>query len=1167
MLAEHYKEVRSCFLSQYGLHGAGDEKMNDVKERIVYQMKTMNGITNELKGKKARRNWQTRCGGFLLGVVAAWSAAYDNPALAVVTSGTVGNEQVVTPISGTNNYSLDQLGQRTTVTDTANFFGGTVGINNHFDSVRGITNFYGGSGDATIAGGEIWLVAGEDEGEGSLNIKSGAVLNIGSRTAAGGMTDIVGGTVNVESGGRLNIYSEDAGTKLNIYGTGLVEVNGSSLFWTQLTLNGGTLRLTGGSKDDTLGFMGIKGTGGTIDTNGYDLTIDGGFDTGFDLVKAGGGTLYISTLVTIGNDTGTRTIDEGTLRFQTENNLGTGRIIFTGSSSKNATLYKDVETFANTSDFLNDITVSGLNSVGTFFIASTAEATDYTGRGADSLHYLGNLTGEGMFVKSGGATMYLGAFDNGVWDTATVKNSQFMGDFKVDGGTVVAGDAEGIGMNSGSYDLVIGKGMYVADYNGTLSRNVILTNADDNGTLYGIGLGMGRSLAVAGIVSGTGNLVKHGEGALFLVNENNSYRGRTVIDDGILSVASGDHLGDTSALHIGVSNDASKIPVFRTTADATIRPDIVLNNANSTILISNGNTTTATGNISGNGNLHLTTTDATGTDATLHLKGNGEALVGEFYIDSGTLMIDNAVNVNRKTIHLGDATGSSPNTNAALRVGNGNNVALTNAIELAPNATVPGGIAVNTLMVDAGSALTLSGPIHNAGYGSGGTQPADLYKRGAGTLTLAPASANTFTGTMFLDEGTLIAGKANVLQNANGLTMKARTYFDMSAGGGSQTIKNLTAAQGASAADKARINIGANTLTLNSTNNRSEFHGIVYGNGTIVKTGGDSTVQSLGFYLSDAIMFNGNIDVQAGTLAANTDVYATSLTGNAGTFFDIADNTFTITTNGDAAYGGTFVSSVTTPAGSGTFVKAGSGTFTTAFTGASGANAFNGSVKIQQGNLNIKGDWTMLGGEDNTLTFTIDNLVGAAPSVIDVQGTNGRKGTVTIGGGDADDDSSTVALKVDIKDGASWQLKAGEHTVGLIQGSAASDYTNLVADNTTGSLFYGIGKREDVGSDYKNLLVVADVTGIGGVADSHNAREAGNNLDGIRSGTAVPDGLGELIQSIWAYGGTDIRESNRSTKIANINAMLTSLSGDTMANAMYIGLNRPWRTPFDRLNL
>ncbi len=35
-------------------------------------MKTMNGFTNELLVKKAKRNWRTRCGAFLLAVLASW---------------------------------------------------------------------------------------------------------------------------------------------------------------------------------------------------------------------------------------------------------------------------------------------------------------------------------------------------------------------------------------------------------------------------------------------------------------------------------------------------------------------------------------------------------------------------------------------------------------------------------------------------------------------------------------------------------------------------------------------------------------------------------------------------------------------------------------------------------------------------------------------------------------------------------------------------------------------------------------------------------------------------------------------------------------------------------------------------------------------------------------
>ena len=119
-----------------------------------------------------------------------------------------------------------------------------------------------------------------DEAANSLTLSNGATIVIepgASLTVTGSVTLSSAATVDVESGGTLVL-------------SGLADGSGAA----GVTLDGGTLEATGGFTSAVPIVIGAGG--GTVDTNGYDVTLDGSLsgDSTSTLIKMGAGTLTLS---------------------------------------------------------------------------------------------------------------------------------------------------------------------------------------------------------------------------------------------------------------------------------------------------------------------------------------------------------------------------------------------------------------------------------------------------------------------------------------------------------------------------------------------------------------------------------------------------------------------------------------------------------------------------------------------------------------------------------------------------------------------------------------------------------------------------------------------------------------------------------------------------------
>ena len=372
-------------------------------------------------------------------------------------------------------------------------------------------------------------------------------------------------------------------------------------------------------------------------------------------------------------------------------------------------------------------------------------------------------------------------------------------------------------------------------------------------------------------------------------------------------------------------------------------------------------------------------------DATTALKlganqawtGNGSGLVDVRSILSGnaialtkngtfTLQLSNAntftggLTVNAGTVQFGNNAGAGTGTlilngGTILAVGAGRNLA--NAITVGGDFTIGG---TTNLMLSGAISLggtnrtitvTSTASATNSGIISG---TAGFSKAGSGTLVMAGASANTFTGGLTISNGTIQLGSANRIVDLNSVTNYGGTLdlnnfnesisnLTMTAGTvmtGTGTLTNggtiTTVASASVATISGKLNLnGANTsFNIADGGAGSDLTiSAVITNGTITKIGAGLLT------LSGANTWTGNLTNTAGTVSisadsnlgnTNNDVVFNGGTLNlSGTFTNAASRVYILNSGGgvlDVNSGVTNTLAATNQiSGSGLLTKTGSG--------------------------------------------------------------------------------------------------------------------------------------------------------------------------------------------------------------------------------------------------
>ncbi len=379
------------------------------------------------------------------------------------------------------------------------------------------------------------------------------------------------------------------------------------------------------------------------------------------------------------------------------------------------------------------------------------------------------------------------------------------------------------------------------------------TVASDVGTLDTDG----HDVAMSGVISGAGGLMKSGTGTVTLSGVN-TYTGGTTLTAGTLAAASDNNLGGASG---GLTFNGGTLQVMGTSWTSTNRA-VSLQAGGGTFDIEDAaNNFAVTQGVAGAGGL---TKSGSGT---LTLSG-ANSYTGATTVSAGTLVVAN------------DNTGGGTTTvdvGQDFQIGTGG-----------VSGSLAGDIVNNgTLVVDRSNAFDLANVISGTG---------SLTKNGAGTLTLS--GVNSYTGGTTVSAGILTLTGDNT--GGGTTTVDAGAVLQIGTGGTSGNLAGDIANNGALVVNRSdALNLanaisgagslmksGAGTLTLSGANSYTGATTVSAGTLTQGAAGGFSTASSRYDVDTDGTLDLGGFDTMlaalynAGTINMNVGAAGSTLMVN-----------------------------------------------------------------------------------------------------------------------------------------------------------------------------------------------------------------------------------------------------------------------------------------------
>lgn len=865
---------------------------------------TLNGVINSVSGTAivnitAPNVTVTTLSGGTLNVGAARGTASSVPVSIVTANG--GSIRVNT----TGNLTVSAVGS--TAAKSLNVAGGSLNLQAAL-TVNGTLTMSGGSiAGSSVSATRFSLSAGTIDadllGTGALTKTGAGTLTLnGAANNYTGATTVSAGTMVIGSAGRL-----PSGQALTVNG-GTLDLGGTSASLTTVTVSRGAI-----SNGDISASSTYSVTGGTINAN---------LGGAAALTKTGAGK---AILTGANNYSGTTTVSAGTLEVSASslpsNVLNNGVLTFNQSTSETySAVINGRGRLTKTGDGTLTLTGANVYTGGTTISGGTLAVSDGT---------LPLPSGRTTIVNN--ATL---SFDNSTGSVVT-----FAAPISGSGSFVKTGPGSVALSGANTYR----GGTTVAD--GALAgtprslRGAILNNGIvvfDTSSLSG---------TQSGAITGTGSLVKQGNGTLTLTGAN-SYAGGTTVDGGTLSGSSTSLQGDIAAI--------SGVVQFNQTAAGTYAGNI--SGAGSLIKLGAGALTlTGTSTYSGG------TTVTSGT-----LQGNSSNLQGAI-VNNATVVFDQAV--------AGEYAGVMSGRGRLTKSGNGT-LTLSAGNQYTGGTTVSGGFLAGTVNTVQGNIVNNAhvqltedgtGTYRGAMSGTGVFQ-----KLGDGTLTLT--GRNSYRGGTTVVAGTLAGSTLSVQGN---ITNDGAVQFEQTTtgtysgvmsgsgqlvkvGSGQLTLSGANTYSGGTLVNSGTLvgnaaslqgDIVNGTVVTFNQSGTGTYAGVMSGLGSLIKSGSGTLV------LGGINTYTGDTTVSAGTLQGDTS----SLQGN------IANNaqvTFNQATTG--TYAGLMF-------GSGRLQKTGAGTLSLL-----SANTYRGTTTLSSGGLYIEG-----------------NQAGATGALTVAQGaTLGGKGTI-----------------------------------------------------------------------------------------------------------------------------------------------------------------------------
>ncbi|NGX29133.1 MAG: hypothetical protein K940chlam1_01330, partial [Candidatus Anoxychlamydiales bacterium] len=563
-------------------------------------------------------------------------------------------------------------------------------------------------------------------GDGNTELNDNS-LTINQTVAAQTYAGIISGTGGIEKAGGNNLIFQAASAHLYFGDTtisdGFLILNspGSSIAASSsvsLTSGSATLTVPLGIGDKAI--KTLSGSG-SVALNGNDLTITqnspgilsgtiGGASS--SIIKEGSGQLTFSGA---NGYSGSTTINEGSIELS----LASGSISASSQVTINAgSLDIEANAGAKSINILNGLAPSNINlNNNVLTIDQGVTAGIYSG-------VITSSNSSGGIIKQGVADLTLGGTNTYTGPTTITGDSL----------TLPQTAASSIASSSSVSIAAVGSLILATGGAGPLTKTI-----QDLGGAVGSTISMNdNTLAItqnsasifAGIISGTGGIIKQGTNNLTFTNTNN-YSGPTAINTGTLTLGTSGTIASSSNVVVNgtLTNDQANTKNINNLSGSG---GIVLNKSASTFAITQTSPGTFSGIISDSFSDGVITLGSSST-STLTLSGSN-AYGGGTNINAGTLSVSSANNLSTGTITLEDGTLQTTET-----------MTIANAFTLTSSVT-----NTKTLEVPSGKTTTLSGTVTSA------IPAAEIFsKTGSGTLSIESNDSGN-TGTTNITAGTII---------------------------------------------------------------------------------------------------------------------------------------------------------------------------------------------------------------------------------------------------------------------------------------------------------------------------------------------------------------------------------------------------------------------------
>lgn len=382
------------------------------------------------------------------------------------------------------------------------------------------------SGGTTITAGTLTGTTDGIQG----NILNNTTL-IFDQTSPGSYNDVISGPGQVIKEGPGTVIL----TNNNLYLGDTLFNNGAFQISTNTQLGPGTFKFNGGFLQTTADIIDSHSI--TLNTNGVfstnnstTLTLNGSIDGGGTLTKVGSGTLDLGAAAH--TYSGGTFINDGTLRINVDNTLGTGPVSFFGGTLQSTA----------------DIGIALSTAFDADAIISTNSGTTLTWGGTLSGSKRLFKEGDGTLIltanntNSGGITISSGTLEG---TTNSIKGD-IANNSTLNFNQTITGTYSGVISGGGSVD-VTGPGTVTLEGANTYSGGTTITNGiliGDAESLQG-SIANGSALVFDqvfeevfnGTISGTGSITKKGFGSLFITSDQ-PFTGLLTINEGAIDLSS-----------------------------------------------------------------------------------------------------------------------------------------------------------------------------------------------------------------------------------------------------------------------------------------------------------------------------------------------------------------------------------------------------------------------------------------------------------------------------------------------------------------------------------------------------------------------------------------------------------------------------------------------------